>query len=50
LPPTNGNIDVQGIKFDDERNSTSPFGRKNSGSGAAKRIENDAIPAAAVAD
>ena len=50
MPPTNGEIDVQGIKFDDARNSTSPLGRKDSGSRAAKRVENDAIPAAAVAD
>ena len=39
LPTANGNIDVEGIKFDDTRDSASPLGRKNGGSAAAKRIE-----------
>src|SRR6516165_662843 len=50
LPTANGDVDVERIKFDEAGDPASAFSRQNCRPASPKRVENEPIPAAAVAD
>ena len=50
LPTAKGDIDIEWIQFDPPRDSAGPLGRQDGRATAAKWIEDDAVPAAAVAN
>jgi hypothetical protein len=50
LPATNGDIDVERIKFDDAGDPATSFGSQNCRSASRERIKNKPVTPAAVAD
>jgi hypothetical protein len=50
LPTANRNVDIERVQFDCPRDSACPLGRQDGRATAAKWIEDDAVPAAAVAN
>ena len=50
LPTTNGDIDVERVKFDDPGDPAGPFCRQHGRAASAKWVEDDTVPTTAVAD
>jgi len=49
FPTANGDVDIERVKLDDAGNPAGPLGREDCRSAAAEGVQNDAVPAAAVA-